>query len=119
MSSNSPLRPPGEITLRTEDGRCVLRLSGEIDSAVVEAFEAAPPTALLRGTPVEVVDAAEVTFLNSLGLRLLLQLTEPTRAAGRRPLLRRPSRATLQLIRMTHLDELFDVGDRPAEPFTA
>ena len=111
MFANSPLRPLGEIRLRVEDGRCVLHLRGDIDTAVVAAFEAdAGRGAQLPGR-IDVIDAAEVTFLNSVGVRLLLQLTGPARAAGVRPVVRRPSRATLQLLRVNRLRELFDVVD--------
>jgi anti-anti-sigma factor len=111
MSASSPLRPPGGIRLRTEGGRCVLELCGEVDTAVATAFQADAGVLLQHPPLIDVVDTADVTFLNSVGMRLLLRLTEPARAAGRRPQLRRPSRATLQLLRLTHLDELFDIAD--------
>ncbi|WP_448628653.1 STAS domain-containing protein [Geodermatophilus sp. URMC 64] len=111
MSSSSPLRPTGEIRLLTEDGRCVLHLRGEIDTAVVTAFEADTGAAVRHRERIDVIDAADVTFLNSVGVRALIQLTEPARSAGHRPVLRRPSKATLQVLRVARLDELFDVID--------
>ncbi|RFU22103.1 STAS domain-containing protein [Geodermatophilus marinus] len=99
-------RASGEIRLAVEDGVVVLHLTGEVDAAAVAAFESAggaAPPGLLR-----VVDASAVTFLNSVGAVLVIRLTQPARTAGLRPVLRRPSEAALQVLRLTGLELLFD-----------
>jgi anti-anti-sigma factor len=111
MSSSSPLRPPGDISLRMEEGRCVLYLHGEIDMAVVEAFETGAELAVGQAMRIDVIDAGEVTFFSSAGIRLLLQLTEGARSAGSRPVLRQPSKTILQLLRVTQLESFFDIAD--------
>ncbi|MGY1710748.1 STAS domain-containing protein [Geodermatophilus sp. SYSU D00758] len=107
MVSSTPGPPaPGEIRFAVEDGVVVLHLVGEIDAAAVAAFEGADgdvPPGLLR-----VVDASAVTFLNSVGVVLVIRLTQPARVAGLRPVLRRPSEAALQVLRLAGLERLFD-----------
>ncbi|MGY1622841.1 STAS domain-containing protein [Geodermatophilus sp. SYSU D00965] len=101
-------RAPGEVRFGLEGDDTVLYLTGEIDTATVAAFEAAVPAANGSLVEVMVVDASAVTFMNSVGARLLLQLTQPARKAGLRPCLRRPSRSALQVLTMTGLEQLFD-----------
>jgi anti-anti-sigma factor len=112
MPPNAPPPPhaPGSIRVDIEEGGLVLHLSGEIDSATVDAFqasEAADPGSS-RVRLVLVVDASAVTFMNSVGVGFLLRRTEATRDAGLRPLLRRPSRSALQVLRLTGTEALFD-----------
>jgi anti-sigma B factor antagonist len=110
MSASTP--PPhaqGTIRIGVHDGGAILHLSGEIDTAAVAAFESSPaPDPALR---VLLVDASAVTFLNSVGARLLVRQTQAARDAGLRPKLRRPSRPVRQLLRVTGLDQLFDEID--------
>jgi anti-anti-sigma factor len=108
---SSPLRPPGEIRLVIEGGSWVLHLWGRIDTAAVEAFKADTLPTTQGRERIDVIDAAAVTFLNSVGVRLLRQLTQQARAAGSSPVLRRPSSAALRVLRVTHMAELFDAVD--------
>jgi len=94
----------------------VLRLTGEIDAATVGHYEAAAaaggdPSAAAAARQVRVVDAGGVTFMNSLGVRFLLHQTEAVRASGLRPVLRRPTPAVRHVLRLTRLDELFEIQE--------
>jgi len=104
--------PAGSITVESRDGGMVLRLEGEVDTATVAAFDAEHPGGNAFAG-VWVVDASAVTFLNSVGVRLLVRATEPARAAGIRPVLWHPSRVVEQVLRLTGVDELFDVVPGP------
>jgi anti-anti-sigma factor len=109
-TSPPPPHAPGSIRFAAEDGGIVLHLTGEIDSATVADYrrtaprDAEPPALLL-------IDASAVTFMNSVGAGFLLEQTTAARQAGVRPLLRRPSRAALQVLRLTGLDLLFELID--------
>ena len=95
---------PGGIDLVEEDGGPVLRLHGEVDTLVVSAWQAtAPPPA----RPPVAVDVSAATFLDCRGLRLLVRTTEATRASGRVPELRRPSRAVRRLVQVAGAAPLF------------
>ncbi len=66
------------------------------------------------GAPQDVVvavDASAAAFLNSTGVALLVRETDAHRRAGGRPELRNPSRAVLQVLRLTGMADLFDVAE--------
>jgi anti-anti-sigma factor len=98
------LELPGAIQLVEEDGEPVLRLSGEVDSLVVDDWHATGP----RGARAAVaVDVSAATFLDCRGLRLLVRETEPTRRSGRVPELRHPTRAVRRVVEMSGAAPLF------------
>ena len=96
----------GCIAVVDEDGVSVLRLHGEIDSAVVAAYD--DVSTLPRRRPT-VIDASDVTFLDCRGLRLLVRETRAGRGSGCRPVLRRPTRVVRRVIGATGTEELFTI----------
>jgi len=70
---------PSELTttLEAANGHGVLRLTGEIDLQTAEEFATALETAQLRHEHV-VVDLRDVAFMDSTGLRALLQALRRT-----------------------------------------
>ena len=96
----APPYPSGAVWLEREDDGVVLHLQGEIDTATVARWDAERPA---LGA-----DCA-ATFLNSVGVALLVRETDAHRRAGGRPALRNPSRAVLQVLRLTGVADLFDV----------
>ncbi|WP_369137947.1 STAS domain-containing protein [Modestobacter versicolor] len=94
----------GVIDLVDEAGGPVLRLRGDVDTLVVDAWRASTP----RGSRAPVaVDVSGATFLDCRGLRLLVQETEGARRAGRVPELRRPSRGVQRLLEVAGAAPLF------------
>ena len=73
-----------EISSSVEAGRGVLTVVGEVDLSVSERFAAAIAAAIEALAPDTdlVVDLAEVDFLDSAGLRCLLQGAKSASAAG-------------------------------------
>ncbi|MCA0143984.1 STAS domain-containing protein [Blastococcus sp. LR1] len=94
----------------TESGP-VLQLDGDIDMAVVAAFEAlaSDDIAALRNDTRLSVNASAVTFMDSSGLAFLVRMTLPTRADGGRPALHSPSKSVRKILDLTGLHGLFDV----------
>ena len=90
MDARQGPRPPaGAITVEDENaGRRVLRLHGDVDTAVATRFTTAQGR---HRPPVDAIDAGDVTFICSSGLALLLLVAEASVAAGRRPVLRSAS----------------------------
>jgi anti-anti-sigma factor len=86
------------------DGALVL--TGEIDSytapALAERLNADPPA--------EVVDVAGVTFIDSSGLRILVEVHQQRVAAGSRLVLRSPSAAVQRLLEISGLAGHLDVA---------
>jgi len=108
IPSSAPPHPPGAVRLEPGTGGLVLYLEGQVDAATVARWDRDRPTAdgRLQGAVVA-VDASAAAFLNSAGVALLVRETESHRRAGGRPELRNPSRAVLQVLRLTGVVGLF------------
>ena len=88
------------------DDEVRLTLTGELDRMVAEKFSRALRDAELSDAPRIVVDAAELTFMDSAGLALLLQAARRAGSAGRRLHVANPShpiRRLLEIAAMGHL----------------
>jgi anti-sigma B factor antagonist len=85
------------------DGALVL--DGEIDSFTAPVLEAR----LAEDPQVEVVDVANVTFIDSSGLRVLVQVHQERLAAGEALVLRSPSAAVQRLLEISGLSTHLDV----------
>jgi anti-anti-sigma factor len=90
------------IDLVQEDGVAVLRLHGDVDTYVVDAWQPAAGSG-----SAEAVDLSAATFLDCRGLRLLIRQTEQARQAGRTPELRRPSRTVRRMLEVAGATPLF------------
>ena len=98
-----PVPHPGSIVIADEGDRRVLLLRGDLDSAVVASFEAAQ-----RPVPVVVdaIDAAEVTFISSRGVAVMVLAVEASLATGRSPVLRASTPVVDRMLRMSGIDDL-------------
>ncbi len=101
----------------------LLRLHGEIDISNARELAAAIEAAVPNGTPTIAVDLTHVSYLDSAGVKLLMQLADRLRA--RRRVLRlvvpenAPIRAVLELTGLPglvpledHFDEGLDAPER-------
>jgi anti-sigma B factor antagonist len=83
-----------------------LLLTGEIDS-----YTAPELSERLAGEPpVEVLDLAGVTFIDSSGLRVIVEAHQRRTAAGSRLVLRAPSAAVQRLLEISGLAGHLDVA---------
>jgi anti-anti-sigma factor len=100
------LRPfPGSLTIEHEAGGLrVLRLSGDVDSAVVAEYESRQGR---LPVVVDVIDAGAVSFLGSAGLAVMVRYAEAGTAVGRRPVLRAASAPVDQLLRVAGMETYF------------
>jgi anti-anti-sigma factor len=94
----------GTIELVDEEVGPVLRLRGEVDSAVVALWDASE---LGGGRDAVAVDVSGTTFLDCRGLRLVVRETETARQSGRIVELRRPSNSIRRLVGIAGADRLF------------
>jgi anti-anti-sigma factor len=115
--------PNFRIDTASDQSGVTIKLSGELDSAtcreLVERFEQ-----FLDDRPGQIaVDLAEVTFIDSAGLRAIIMIE---RAAGEREIavaIRAPSRPVAELLQITGIREHVELSPRvgeppPAVPFT-
>jgi anti-sigma B factor antagonist len=83
----------------------VLRVTGELDAATAPDLLAAFDGLPVQGQEV-VVDMAAVSFVDSSGLRALVQLRQAAESTGRQLVVRRPARQALRLLQLSGLTEL-------------
>lgn len=105
---------PGTIDVTPDGPHWVARLSGEVDAAVVETFALSDPTHDRQEAVVATVDAADVSFLDSSGLSLLLRWATRARRDGVTTHLRSASPAVRDLLRLSGTDALFTVAGAPS-----
>ena len=92
-----------------EEGR-LFRVRGELDMGTVEALESHVDAALEESSAV-VVDLADVSFIDSCGLRLLLRSSARARDLGSPFFLARPSDQVKRLLVVTGTVGLVPVLD--------
>lgn len=83
------------------------KLCGEIDAATAPRLLAA----LSRAEGVVVLDLSEVTFIDSSGLRVFIELAH--RIGSESFVLREPSKPFRRLLELTGLDATFTIQTRP------
>lgn len=93
------------VTLRPIEGATVLLLDGEVDVASADHLTDAVRD--LVGPGAVVVDFAGVSFMDSSGVRALLDAEELARAAGRAFAIVNPSRAVVRLLDLIDLRSRF------------
>jgi anti-sigma B factor antagonist len=86
----------------------VVAVGGEIDLSTAPAFEAAVATALNEEPAVLVIDLSEVTFMASVGLRILVATQEGLRKSVQVAVVAN-NPATSRPIKMTGLDEIISL----------
>lgn len=111
---NRPVPPPGE-PLRVdpqydpEQGRCTLRVAGEIDLATSGLLRDRVMAQLEQAPQLLVLDLCAVGFLGSSGLAVLVEVRTEAQRRGVGLRLVANSRAVLRALTATGLIELFDV----------
>lgn len=100
-----------ELTVdNTSEGGLILRLSGRLDVAGVDAVEAAFLEAAKGATAGVAVDMQEVAFVASLGIRMFVSAARPLHAQGRRLVLFASQPAVADVFELAALDELIKLA---------
>lgn len=92
----------------------VIHLTGDIDMETAPVLLDAVHRVLAAGpdAPDVVVDMAELTFMDSVGLSTMVMASHDVAALGKRLTLRNVPERTERLLEMTKLDEVFPI-ERP------
>jgi anti-sigma B factor antagonist len=107
------------IDRRQEAGVAVIDVDGDLDMATVDRVGAALGDALDAGTPL-VVDLADVTFIDSTGMRAMIEARRRSRELGVPMVCVCPDRAAVwRLLEMTGTAGFFDVTETRAEAVAA
>jgi len=102
MTELRELSVTGAIRVEAQGPDTCVRMIGEVDSALRQQASDSMGLALMAGRPV-VLDAGDVTFIDSSGLAFVLQLARATAEAGVELRLRDPDRVVgraLELVGM-------------------
>lgn len=111
--------PPPEIDLRRshldivvegpDDGRALLRVSGELDGTGAELLEARVGAALAASPAAVVLDLGGTTFLDSLGLAALVTARQRVHEAGCTFALRAVGPECMRVLEITRLTDVFTI----------
>lgn len=109
-----PRPPAGVITIEREGpDRRVLRLRGDVDTAVATQFTTAQQR---ERVVVDAIDAEGVTFVSSSAVALLVRAVEASKAAGRHPVLRAASHQVDRALQLAGIDSVFPRPEADAPP---
>ena len=92
-------------------GRVVVTVAGDVDLAVHTRFEAAVGQSWDGSTDL-VIDCSGVTFMDSMGLRVLVRAMQRAEAANRVVALAAPSQPVLRVLELAGVDGLFTMVAR-------
>lgn len=97
------------LTSTVAAGRTIVTVTGDVDFGGTAGFRAYLNDAVAAGLPV-LVDLTHVTFMDSMGLGVLVQTHKRLAAGGGFLVLVCPDNAVLRLLRITALDRLFAIA---------
>lgn len=90
---------------------CRLSIAGELDLATAPTLEDAVNKALLDGATTIEIDLANLSFIDSTGLRLFLQLNERAAPDGWSLLMVKPSEPVRAILRITGCGDELPIGE--------
>jgi anti-sigma B factor antagonist len=97
-----------DISENSRDGALVISASGRLDSSTAGALEAVLP-ARTREQKVVILDLAEVPYVSSAGLRVLLIGAKAARAAGNGLFITGLSPAVLEVFDISGFSKIFAI----------
>lgn len=101
------------VEVAGNDGGMLLRLAGELDMATAPGLRDALHLALEVAPSVLAVDLAELTFVDSTGIGVLLTAARRAEAAGCPFVVRSPRRAVLKVLRLTGVERVMVIEPGP------
>ena len=112
-SSAAQISELGNLTLRSErDGDAhVLTLSGELDLVTTPEVEKQLRIVEAGDADAIVIDLSDVEFIDSTGLRLLIQAEQRSRWEPGRIALKRPCERVMRVFTIAGIDELLPFVD--------
>ncbi len=104
-----------KVSIRSQAGRTVMSVGGEIDLYTAPRLHGELVTALSGGGPVQiVVDMSGVEFCDSTGMNVLLAAQRRAREQGGDLELASPRPAIKKVLQVTGLESVFTVLEDPA-----
>ncbi|HWF71140.1 MAG TPA: STAS domain-containing protein [Mycobacterium sp.] len=114
MSAADPIT----TSLARREGVAVIRIGGEIDLSTAPAFEAAITGALDDDPPILVIELSEVSFMASIGLRILAAAHEKVSKSAQVAIVAN-NPATSRPMQLTGLDKVLSLYPTLDDALTA
>ncbi len=106
---------PLSVELQQRDSALVASLSGELDMAAGERFERVLQRLADGALKDVVIDLRELSFMDSTGLRMLLEADRTAREQRLRLWIIRGGEAVDRVFRMTGMDKVLPLVDEPPD----
>jgi anti-anti-sigma factor len=110
---------PFSIDVQRADGLVQVTLAGELDIATHGDAETVLKDVQDSGAPLVVLDLRKLNFMDSTGLRLLVQADARARESGQRLAIVRGPEAVHRVLEITGLDAKLDLIDDPGDVIVA
>lgn len=107
------------ITVERRPNAALVQLVGEVDFRSVSDLRDALTDLLVDHHERVVVDLSQLTWIDSLGLGVLIAAWKRARAAGVTMVLWRPSTKAAAVLKISRLDRVMTVVVDEADPFAA
>lgn len=104
-------------TALQSEQQLAVTLTGDVDYTIIPRLQAKADTWAGAGTDV-VLDCSRVTFMDSLGIRVLIQLRQTVTGAGHSLILASPSIPVIRVLELAGLKQLFAYSGAEPEPST-
>jgi anti-anti-sigma factor len=101
-----------QVRVEQDGPGVVLRLSGEMDIACAEAFDDALRASMANGSTDVLVDLSDLTFIDSSGLRMLIELWDRSRGNGLDVSILQGTGQVRRTLEIAGLDSLLPIVDR-------
>ena len=105
--------PALEFRKDRDGSAVVLAVGGEIDVHTTPQLREVLLGALTNDSPTVVLDLADVTFIDSTGLSVLITALKRARSLGGDVRLRTPSHQVFKVLELTRLHQVFEIEDAP------
>ncbi|MCE7003077.1 STAS domain-containing protein [Kibdelosporangium philippinense] len=99
-------RPELTCDVNSDEQTTVVHIAGEIDISTQELFDEAVHAGLDGPSPLVILDLAEVTFLGSIGLRILILAHNEAESAARQLRIVEGSEAVKRVMAITGLAQI-------------
>jgi anti-sigma B factor antagonist len=103
--------PPFEIALKRDAEDVTITVSGDVDIATVGQLEAVRQQALASDPPAVLIDLSGVEFIDSSGLKFLIDTYAQARQDGWTLRLRRPAQTAMRAFTVTGADRYLPFVD--------
>ena len=105
--------PALEFRMDRDGTAVVLAVSGEIDVHTTPQLRDVMLGEITNDSPTVLVDLADVTFIDSTGLSVMITALKRARSLGGDVRLRAPSHQVFKVLELTRLHQVFEIEDAP------